>query len=443
VTSYPGASWTPMANSTTWEGAMADAAGLSKAGLMIAGKDLRMGKLWFDGAQKLLGPYLYAAGRDGRTITDVARWIDAEEVIGDLLTDCPDALLAHESIFRRRDESRSDLYQIAQQILGVYLDPVVARSALRSEIVPGDLFDGGAHTFYVTAPDKDQDRFEAVFSTIIGQFFDGADTAAARNRGRLEVPLLVVLDEAANIAPLHGLDQIVSTASSKRVSVMTICQDLAQLENRYGTGSRTIINNHRGLVLLPGNKDTESLNYVAQLAGDHSIDRSTVTRNEGGKHSTSTGAEWRPLLSAARGRTLRKNRGVLIYFNLPPILFRQRPWFRSLHLRRRAHTAPPTGAFDARPATQHPVPLPHSPTPRPPAAESEPVGSRAGSTRARVGAASAERPRRRPLPTASPELPAPATETGAGAGAGAGATVIDLAHRQRRARRAHNDTKEV
>jgi type IV secretion system protein VirD4 len=336
VTAYPGSSWTPMANSVTWEGAMADAAGLAKAGLMIAGRDLRMGKLWFDGAQKLLGPYLYAAGRSGRTITDVARWIDAEDfdTVRDLLGDCPDAVLAHESTFRRRDDSRSDLFQIAQQILGVYLDPVVARSADRSDIVAEELFDGGAHTFFVTAPDKDQDRFEAVFSTIIRQFFDAADTAAARNGGRLKAPLLVVLDEAANIAPLHGLDQIVSTASSKRVSVMTICQDLAQLEDRYATKSRTIINNHRGLVLLPGNKDTDTLNLAAQLAGDHSIDRSTVTRNHAGPHSTSTGAEWRPLLPAARGRTLGANQGVLVYFNLPPIRFRQRPWYRDRRLRR-------------------------------------------------------------------------------------------------------------
>lgn len=439
VTSYPGSSWTPMANSTTWEGAMADAAGLAKAGLMIAGRDLRMGKLWFDGAQKLLGPYLFAAGRSGRTITDVARWIDAEEcdAVRDLLGDCPDAVLAHESTFRRRDDSRSDLFQIAQQILGVYLDPVVARSAHRSEIVAADLFDGGAHTFFVTAPDSDQDRFEAVFSTIIRQFFDAADSAAARSGGRLEVPLLVVLDEAANIAPLHGLDQIVSTASSKRVSVMTVCQDLAQLEDRYGAKSRTIINNHRGLVLLPGNKDTETLNLAAQLAGDHSIDRSTVTRNEGGKGSTSTGAEWRPLLSAARGRTLRKNQGVLVYFNLPPIRFRQRPWYRDRRLRRRAHTAPPSGAFEPRPAAERPNPLP-SPTAAGAAGDRRDRGgrTRAGSTRAKVGAASAEGPRRRSLLTApTPEPPDAASETGVGA------TVIDLAHRQRRARRANQDTE--
>jgi type IV secretory pathway TraG/TraD family ATPase VirD4 len=215
---------------------------------------------------------------------------------------------------------------------------------------------------------------------------------------------------------------------------MTICQDLAQLEDRYATKSRTIINNHRGLVLLPGNKDTDTLNLAAQLAGDHSIDRSTVTRNQGGPHSTSTGAEWRPLLPAARGRTLRANQGVLVYFNLPPIRFRQRPWYRDRRLRRRAHTTPPPTAFPARPPAGPTPPLPHPVPPDTRPGTGDAARNRAGT--ARAGAAGSGPRRRLAVPTApTPGAPASAT--------GPGATVIDLAHRQRRARRADHDTKET
>src|SRR3546814_18323342 len=41
VTAYPGSSWTTMANSTTWVGAMAADAGPATAGLMIAGRARR------------------------------------------------------------------------------------------------------------------------------------------------------------------------------------------------------------------------------------------------------------------------------------------------------------------------------------------------------------------------------------------------------------------
>jgi hypothetical protein len=166
-TSFPASSWTPMARSATWEGAMADAHALAEAGKISAGAGLRMAGLWYAGAQKLLAPYLFAAARTGRTITDVARWIDLEDHddVAALIADEPDAATAHEATFLRSGDSRSSLFQVCQQMLAVYLDPVVARSATHSEIEAGDFFDGAANTMYVTAPIRDQERFETVFST--------------------------------------------------------------------------------------------------------------------------------------------------------------------------------------------------------------------------------------------------------------------------------------
>ena len=349
VTTHPGSAWSPMARSETWQGAMADAAALAAAGKTAVGEGVRMAGFWYAGAEKLLAPYLFAAARSGRTISDVARWIDSTEyeAVVDLIADHPDALNTHRSTFLRAEEARSSLFQVCQQMLAVYLDPVVARSAHTSEIVAADLFTGdGANTLYVTAPLSEQERFQTLFSTLVRQVIDAGYDHATRTRRPLDPPLLVVLDECANIAPVHGLDQIVSTAASYGIQLVTVFQDLAQLERRYDRAAKTIVNNHRGLVLLPGCKDVDTLDLASHLVGDHSIDRPSVTRQYGGQRSSTTGAEWRPLMAPALARTLRDGRGVLVYGNVPPIEVRLRPWFKHRRLRARARTTGPEPAGD-------------------------------------------------------------------------------------------------
>lgn len=352
VTNHPGSAWSPMAKSATWEGAMADASALATAGKTAVGEGVRMAGFWYAGAEKLLAPYLFAAARSDRTISDVARWIDSSEYDGivDLIADCPDALNAHRSTFLRAEEARSSLFQVCQQMLAVYLDPVVARSAHSSEIVAADLFTGkGASTLYVTAPLSEQDRFQTLFSTLVRQVIDAGYDHATRTGQPLDPPLLVVLDECANIAPVHGLDQIVSTAASYGIQLVTVFQDLAQLERRFDRAAKTIVNNHRGMVLLPGCKDVDTLDLASHLIGDHSIARPSVTRQHGGQRSSTTGAEWRPLMAPALARTLNDGRGVLVYGNVPPIEVRLRPWFKHRRLRARARTMgpePPSGRND-------------------------------------------------------------------------------------------------
>ena len=71
----------------------------------------------------------------------------------------------------------------------------------------------------------------------------GADPAGARLRVRhsprrsgrpLDPPLLVVLDEAAHIAPLPELDGLAATCASHGIQFVTVWQDLAQVRARYG-----------------------------------------------------------------------------------------------------------------------------------------------------------------------------------------------------------------
>jgi type IV secretion system protein VirD4 len=338
TTPYRPSGWSPLANCSTWAGATRAAWDLAMAGKASVGTGMNLADFWFAGAAKSLAPFLFAAARSGRSIGDVARWIDSEardEVLTVLRPVHPDAALAHQATFKREERARSSLFQVMQQILGVYLDPSVASSAEQNEIVAAELLDGGAHTLYVTAPSHDQARFRPLFATVIRQVLTEVFERASGGQP-LPAPLLVVLDEAANIAPVEDLPMVASTASALGLQLVTVFQDLAQIKGRYGDAAGTVVNNHRAKMVLPGISDLDTLDLASRLAGEHETERDSVTTDLTGRRSSTTAAHWRRLLPLELVRQLKDHEGVLVYGNLPPIRLRLRPWYRDRELRRRA-----------------------------------------------------------------------------------------------------------
>ena len=354
--------WSPLAGCSTWPGATRSAWDLAVAGKAAVGRGMGLADFWFGSAAKALAPFLFAAATSGRSIADVARWIDREErdeVLNLLHGLDVDATTAHKATFKREDRARSSLFQVMQQILGVYLDPAVAASAQHHEIVASELLGGDPHTLYVTAPHPDQDRLHPLFSTLIGQVLTAVYDKAATNAGPLDAPLLLVLDEAANIAPVDDLPTIASTAAAMGLQLVTVFQDMAQIKGRYDHAAGTVVNNHRAKLLLPGVSDVDTLELASRLAGDQETQRESVTIDLTDRRSSTRSSHWRRLLPPELLRQLADGEGVLLYGNRPPIRLRLRPWYRNRELRHRATTGQDVlpGASPASP----PVPPPGGP----------------------------------------------------------------------------------
>ncbi len=342
-TRYRGSGWSPLASAANWRGACRSGWDLAMAGKAAVGGHMSLADFWFNSAAKSLAPYLLAAAHEGRTIADVARWIDAEErvdVLAVVRKLSPDAALAHEATFRREERARSSLFQVMQQILAAYLDPVVAASAERSDINPTALVDGSSSTLYLTSPYLDQARLRPLFATVVRQVINAVYEQAAATGRPLDPPLLLVLDEAANIAPVEDLATVASTSAAMGLQLVTVFQDLAQVRSRYGDATGTVINNHRATMFLPGIKDLDTLELASRLVGEHELDRESVTIGMDGRRSSTTARQWRRLLPGEQARTMDAGHAVLVYDNLPPIKLRLRPWFRERVLRRRASAEP-------------------------------------------------------------------------------------------------------
>lgn len=341
ATGLPAAYWSPLQAAATWLGARRVAHSLTEAARPDT-TSLTDSDFWYTTAAKLLAPLLLAAASSGRTMADVVRWIDEQEQleVADALFDAGEtaALQAARATWARDDRQRSAVYTTAETVVETFTD---ARAPLLdvAAIDPAGLLDG-AHTLYLCAPAHEQRRLRPLFSALVSEVLEAAFAAALRQGGPLDPPLLVVLDEAANVAPLTTLDTLASTAAGHGVQLVTVWQDLAQLHARYGPRAGSVVNNHRVKLFLSGIADPASLEHASALIGSAESRQRTTTLDGRGGRSTSEAPVVRPLAPADWLRRMAPGTGVAISGHLPPVRLRLRPWWRQGELRRRAELAP-------------------------------------------------------------------------------------------------------
>jgi len=183
------------------------------------------------------------------------------------------------------------------------------------------------------APAHEQQRLRPLFATLIQQIIAAVYERSALTAKPLDPPLLLVLDEAANIAPLRDLDTLASTAAGQGIQLLTVFQDFAQIKERWGERAATILNNHRAKIIGSGIADLATLDYAARVLGDEEIRQTSSTNGHEGHASTTQSTTYRTLAPAHALRQARAGSGVLIYGNLPPARIQLRPWFTDRHLR--------------------------------------------------------------------------------------------------------------
>jgi type IV secretory pathway TraG/TraD family ATPase VirD4 len=248
--------WDPVAQARSYPEARALAAALTIG--TGAGSTHADQEFWASLAAKLLAPLLLAAHLAGGTIATVSTWLDRRDVDGALahverLPEVADALVAS---FTRDDRTLGSVIAT----LEAALEPLFAGDDV---VDPAALLEG-ANTCYLAAPTHDQRRYRSLFGGLLRQVL-----AAAAVRAERGAPsgLLVLLDEAASIAPVEELDQIAATCQGQGVTLVTVWQDLAQLTARYGAKSRTVVNNHTTRVLLGGLADPTLDEWLPTLTG--------------------------------------------------------------------------------------------------------------------------------------------------------------------------------
>ncbi len=256
---------------------------------------------------------------------EVSRILEAreeEDAFGAWLASC-----------NREERQRSSIYTTAETITAAFGDPRVLDATSHADYVPADLLDGGANTLYLCAPAHEQERLRTLFATMVSELVAVVYESSAQTGRPIDPPLLVVLDEAANIAPIPNLDEIASTGAGQGIQLLSVFQDLAQVHARYGERAKTIVNNHRAKLFGTGTSDTETLGYVSRVVGAAEFTQRSRTAGKKGQRSTTEGTTYRDLTPANVVREAEPGTALLVYGHLPPAKLALRPWFEEESLR--------------------------------------------------------------------------------------------------------------
>ncbi|KQY61432.1 type IV secretory system conjugative DNA transfer family protein [Nocardioides sp. Root140] len=161
------------------------------------------------------------------------------------------------------------------------------------------------------------------------------ERATQSPRGRLPVPFLAVLDEAANICRFRNLDSYYSYFGSMGIIMMTILQNWAQGEEVWGVkGMEKLWSAANVKVYGGGVDDDKFLRRLSDLIGPYvAVTRSTSVSGRGGRqHSRS--AQERTILTigdlrelTTAGKDGRGARAVGFASGTPPMLLEPQPWF--------------------------------------------------------------------------------------------------------------------
>jgi type IV secretion system protein VirD4 len=320
------ATWNPLGACRTWADAWQMASWLVDAAAPSGGEQRTSDPFWTSQGRMLLAPILFVAGTGGRTMADVVRWVQLQDVpeVEALLNGqgVAEAGNAFRAVQKMPGNTKGSIYATVISILEVFADPSIVASADGCDIDPSTLLDTNS-TLYLVSPVHAQVRLAPLIEALIMSIVREAQNRAQAGRP-CDPGLLLLLDEAGNIAPLRHLPAIASTGRGQGIQVLSVWQDLSQLKHRYGLLAGTVLTNHAGLLAFRGIRDLETLNLLSQLLGDADVDRISTTQQAGGGQSTSRSSQRERLAPIDELRQLPVGGGLLIYGSLPPVRVRFR-----------------------------------------------------------------------------------------------------------------------
>jgi type IV secretion system protein VirD4 len=339
VTDLPRSRISPLWGATTWPGAVRVARWLMNAG-RLSRSGMQDADFWFEAAEKLLRPLLFAAATNGETMGSVIRWLDegpeaSEAEVTDLLreTGVTDAQRQWRATLNREERQRSSIYTTAEIALAAFADPNVLEETAGADYTPSLLFDGGANTLFLSAPRMEQERLRALFSTIVQEHLWLTEGLFAATEKPLDPPWLLLLDEAANTAPVPHLDQVAATGLGQGIQLFSSFQDFSQGEAVYGSLFPSIVNNHAAKIIGSGISDPKTTSFFKDVIGTGQFEQRSKTAGEKGRRSTTEGETYRDLAPASVLREARPGTGHLVYRHLRPTNISLRPWFDERKLR--------------------------------------------------------------------------------------------------------------
>ena len=296
-----------------------------------AGVGVENGDFWSGMTQAVIRCYLHAAALDERPISEVLRWAGAPSD--------PEPV----RILRRASEAadgwaeelaeqvgadarqRGSVWAGVRRAFDSLADPrVLAACSPR----PGEAYDAkdfieSCGTLYLLGSSGAQLSVAPLITAMIEDIVEsGRRLAAASPHGRLDPPLLLMLDEVANIAPLPSLPSLLSDGGGVGIPTVAVFQSLGQARSRWGQeATETMWDASTIKTMFGGLSRSTDLQDISRLLGTYETTRRTISKGRDGA-SESLRSDQEPVLAPDELRKIPMASYVVLHRNSPPVLSR-------------------------------------------------------------------------------------------------------------------------
>ena len=304
--------FSPVSGAVDFKSAMLLARAMVRSSSVHTGQTL---SFWEERAEAVLAPCLLAAGLSGLGMPEVMEMVEGRELESAVALLAAkgerEAASALSAVAASSERERSGVLSTAAGLLSAYRMPeVLAESAAPN--FDAAAFVSSSDTLYVVAPSAVQDLLSPIVVGLIAGVRQAAYAQANRRvaeggSARPAPSVKLLLDEMANIAPLHDLGGILSEGASQGVLVLGVLQDLSQARQRWPGLADGLLTLFQNALVFPGVGDRRTLSELSMLSGE----RLVMLPGVGARRSLiapaprSRSGQLRPLLSPgdlARGR---------------------------------------------------------------------------------------------------------------------------------------------
>jgi type IV secretory pathway TraG/TraD family ATPase VirD4 len=293
---------------------------------------------FFDAAgQNLLAGLLLAAATAHQPIRDVFRWLtdpQQEEPVR-LLRDGGYDLAAEAvlGVIQSTDKLRGSVYSTAQEMAAClknthvtdWVNPRPGHDS-RPQFHP-DTFVTGRGTLYSLSKEGAGTAGPLVTALTAATLEAATDLADISAGGRLQVPLVAILDEAANVCRWRDLPDLYSHFGSRGIPIMSVFQSWSQGVAVFGReGMLKLFSATNAFLYLGGVRENDFLQNLTEIIGDYDRETTTASHNRGVR-STSTALKRERILGVDELAALPRGRAILLTTGARPTLLRTIPWY--------------------------------------------------------------------------------------------------------------------
>ena len=291
---------------------------------------------WQASAEQAVRCLLHAAALAGRTCTDLYRWslsaVQAREAVI-ILSAHPNAApswhQALESIVTADQRQRDSVWAMVSIAFAALADPKVlaAVSPAEGEEFDPETFLRSKGTVYLLGTSTGAAATAGLVGAFVEDVIEAARRiAAASPAARLDPPLSLILDEAANY-PLPSLTSLMSEGGGTGISTLVVLQSLAQARAVWGEHAASAVWDAAIVkIVLGGGSNARDLEDLSKIIGQRAEAQRSTSVGADGRRSTSLSTSQVPVMEPSRLRTLPFGTAILLLRSARPIVLSLGRW---------------------------------------------------------------------------------------------------------------------